>query len=99
VEVVALVDTGFSEFLLLPSRCVEDLGLAELPDADTLRLADDTEATFRLYECAVVWADEERAVVVHAAEASPLVGMALLWQHRLTVDVEINGALTIEPLM
>lgn len=95
-HVEAVVDTGFSMHLTLPRAVVNRL---RLPYAGRMRarLADGSEAAFALFDATIYWDDEWRSVAVAAAETKPLVGMALLEGHNLSVDVHRGGRVLIQP--
>jgi clan AA aspartic protease len=96
-EVEAVIDTGFTGFLTLPARLIARLGL---PFAGTTRaaLADGSEVSMDVFEATVLWGDQDRGVVVLAAEGAALVGMALLSGYRVTLEVQDRGAVRIELL-
>ena len=94
-EVEAVIDTGFSGFLTLPSALVTALGL-EFDGVGWGVLADGTEASFDMYDATLLWDGQPRSVYVYAAEMTPLVGMRLLEGHDLHVEVESGGRVVIE---
>lgn len=94
-EVEAVIDTGFSGFLTLPSALVTALGLA-FDGVGWAVLADGTEARFEVYNATLLWDGRPRRVYVYAAEAAPLVGMRLLEGHDLHVEVENGGRVAVE---
>lgn len=93
----AIVDTGFTGDLTLPSEHIRELGLEMMAPIDAL-VAND--ATFRLdsYRGVALWQGERRAVRVIEAEGTPLIGIGLLWGSLLTAEITGNGAVTITPL-
>ncbi len=52
-----------------------------------------------LFLGAVRWDDGVREVLVLEASGGVLLGMALLYGSRVTLEVEKNGAVKIEPLI
>ena len=60
-------------------------------------LADGREADFSVFNARVIWNARPRSVAVAAADTTPLVGMALLEGHSLSVDVHRGGRVLIEP--
>ena len=96
-EVQAVVDTGFDGYLTLPPSLIATLEL-RWRMRGRARLADGSESVFDAYEAVVEWDGALRRVVVHAAEATPLVGMGLLYGYRLQVEVVEGGTLRIEAL-
>jgi len=96
--VEATVDTGFTEFLSLPQGVLDELGL-ESSDSSGLVMADGTRILTPLYECVVVWLGQHITVSVNHVEGQPLVGMALIWEHLLTIEATRFGAVTLAPLI
>ncbi|HXH13900.1 MAG TPA: clan AA aspartic protease [Alphaproteobacteria bacterium] len=97
-EVVeAILDTGFNGFLTLPSHVVRTLAL---PFAGNRRamLADGRSVVLDLYLATIVWGGEEREVLVLQAEGGSLIGMSLLYGHRVTLNVVDNGSVIIDTL-
>ena len=93
----ATIDTGYNGFLTLPRALIEEL---ELPSAGPARaaLGDGNEVRMEVFLGAVQWQDGPKDVLVLAAEGEVLLGMAMLLGCRLTVDVEAEGAVSIESL-
>jgi len=96
-QVEALIDTGFTGFLTLPSAVVETLKLPWLGRQQGV-LADGRLHTFDVYTANITWDDGERIVEVEAAEIEPLIGMSLLAGNQLTIEVRASGKVMIEPL-
>jgi predicted aspartyl protease len=61
-------------------------------------LADGSLHVFDVYICMLTWNGQARTVEVDEAETDPLVGMRLLRDHNLSVDVVDNGKVRIEAL-
>ncbi len=95
IEVV--VDTGFSDYLLLPSDLVNTLRLPQ-GQSITVQMADGRQVLVKEYNVAVFWDGEEIVVPVQGGEGEPLIGMALLRAYNLSVDVTENGAVRITKL-
>ena len=93
-DIEAVIDTGFNDFLTLPSALAAELGLA-YRNRGQMILADGSEATFDIYRAALLWDGESRPVYVYAADATPLVGMRLLYSHDLSIDVVDGGRVVI----
>ncbi len=93
----AMIDTGFTGFLTLPAQLIADLAL---PFATVTRalLGDGSAIDVDVFEGVVRWDDQERDVVVLAAEGGVLVGMSMLSGYRVTLDVEDGGSVLIEAL-
>ena len=87
-EVDAVVDTGFNGFLTLPPMLVADLGLPIVGDGEAL--ADGSEAAFDVHSVTVLWDGQLRAVETGAVGGDPLVGMALMEDHDLSIQVTVG---------
>jgi len=93
-QVQAVIDTGFTGFLTLPAGLITDLALP-FASATRVTLGDGSEVHMDAFEAAVLWDNQERSVVVLAAEGGTLVGMAMLSGYRITLDVKDEGSVTI----
>jgi clan AA aspartic protease len=95
--VTAIIDTGFTGYLTLPESLVARLALPHIL-TDRVVLADGTVAEVEAYECAITWGERSRDVIAHCTGVTPLIGMALLRDHLLGVEVTPAGQVTIEDL-
>ena len=93
-DIEAVIDTGYSGFLTLPTTLVTDL---RLPFAYIGRafLANDDEVTFDVHDVIVLWDGQPRHIKADATGSTPLVGMLLLDKHNLNIDIETGGRVTI----
>lgn len=96
-EIEAVVDTGFTGELTLPSSVTVLLGL-QYPTFQPAVLADGTAVRLRTYPLDILWDGTRRDVSAMEAENVPLIGMALLEGYRLTIDALDGGPVTIEPI-
>ena len=96
-EVGAVIDTGYSDRLMLPPNVITAL---ELPFMGTVHafLADGSEVTFGTYLVTVLWDGQPIDVEAYESNSTPLVGMALLRGHNLNIDVERGGRVAIQAL-
>ncbi len=94
-DIDAVVDTGFTGFLTLPSGVVMELGLPFI-NVSQATLADGSEVTLDVFRATVLWDGEPRYVRAYAADATPLTGMRLLDRHNLNIDVEDGGKVVIQ---
>lgn len=53
---------------------------------------------FDVYSGLVIWDGEFRRIDINASEASPLVGMSLLYGYRMQIDAIEGGTVTIQSL-
>lgn len=94
-EIEAIVDTGFGGFLTLPPELVAGLGLG-FEGIGRATLGDGSEITFPYYDVSVLWEGQPKLGLADAADTTPLVGMSLLANHSLYVEVEDGGRVVIE---
>jgi predicted aspartyl protease len=73
----AVIDTGFSGFLTLPSDTISTLGLS-WQGRDIATLGDGTSCTFEVYIGLVIWDGQYREIYINESETIPLIGMRLL---------------------
>src|SRR5437016_11400998 len=93
-DVEAVIDTGFNGFLTLPPALIAVLGLPWLCRQQG-QLADGSFLTFDVYVATVDWHGQPRSVEVEAADAQPLLGMALMEGSELRIQVLPGGPVTI----
>lgn len=62
------------------------------------RLADGSVDLFDVYRASVMWDGQPRVLDVEAVDVDPLVGMALLERHSLTIEVRSGGTVSINAL-
>ncbi len=96
-DVEVVIDTGFNGFLTLPPALVAALGLPWLCRQQG-QLADGNVLVFDVYVATVDWHGRPRSVEVEAADAQPLLGMALLQGSGLRIEVVPGGPVTITTL-
>ena len=94
-DIDAVVDTGFSGFLTLPTALVAEL---ELPYAymGQAILANDARIDFDVHYATVLWDGQPRDIEAAATGSTPLVGMLLLADHDLTIQVRAGGRVLIQ---
>jgi clan AA aspartic protease len=92
-----VIDTGFNGYLTLPPEWVARLGLLYHSQI-VVTLADGSDIRLRQYEATVIWDGQPRDVMVLEADGGALIGMALLYRSRLTLEVLDGGPVTIELL-
>ena len=89
------MDTGFTGALCLGAEQIEALDLPFVGRGAAV-LADGRAVETRYHRSRVLWHARQRGVQVLSAEGGPLVGMALLRDSLLTVDVTPGGVVAIE---
>jgi len=97
VELDAVVDTGFTDYITVSKHLADELGL-RYRESMIYELANGEVDMFDLYEGRVVWNGQWRDVVLSVADGGPLVGMALMHGCRLTIDIVDGGRVQIRPL-
>ena len=93
----AILDTGFSGYLTLPTESIQQLGLRSVGQR-TFELANGDLFEFEAYLAAVSWHGSLTDALVLKSDSAPLIGMTLLWGSRVTVDALTDGEVTIEEL-
>lgn len=86
----AVIDTGYTGFLSLPSEIIAALNLP-WTGVDRGTLGDGSETTFEVYAAMVIWDGEYRTIPVNEAETDPLVGMSLLYGYDLQIQAIEGG--------
>lgn len=93
VDVV--IDTGFSGFLTLPPAYVESLNLQWIASEEGI-LADGSVVLFNVHRAVAIWHEQERLIEVQCADAAPLIGMAMMEDHLVTIHVRPGGEVSVE---
>lgn len=96
-QIEAVLDTGYTGSLTLPSAVVSAL---ELPfrGRGSVVLGDGSESEFDIHEATITWAGQERRVAIDVAETDPLLGIGLLLGNELTVQVIAGGTVALRKL-
>lgn len=93
----AVIDTGFSGFLTLPSSVIAALDLT-WKGRDVATLGDGTSCIFEVYITSVIWDGEYRVIDINESETVPLIGMRLLRGYELRIRTIEGGLVTVEAL-
>jgi clan AA aspartic protease len=96
-NVNAVIDTGFSGFLTLPSSIITALDLT-WKGRDVATLGDGTSCIFEVYIASVIWDGAYRTIDINESETIPLIGMRLLRGYDLRIQAIEGGLVTIEAL-
>ncbi|MCY4576442.1 MAG: clan AA aspartic protease [Chloroflexi bacterium] len=95
IEVV--IDTGFSDYLTLPPSLIAEFDL-RFQDTVLVTLADGSDVELGTFDVTIAWDGESRQVGALQADTTPLIGMRLLENHRLRMDIVEDGSVTIEAI-
>jgi clan AA aspartic protease len=93
----AVLDTGFTGFLTLPLTILTALNL-QAYSREEGTLGDGSTCIFDVYSGFVIWDGEFRRIDINASEASPLIGMSLLYGYRVQFDTVEGGTVIIQSL-
>jgi clan AA aspartic protease len=96
-QVDAVVDTGYTAHLTLPSDVIRSLDLRWHSVGRGI-LGDGSECLFDVFEATVTWDGTARRILVDEAETDPLVGMGLLKGFVLRLEAVEGGDVLIEPI-
>lgn len=93
----ALIDTGFTGYLSLPSSTITSLNLPWI-FRDLGTLGDGSEVVFDMYRATVIWDGQIKVIDVANSESTPLLGMSLLSGFKVQIEVIEGGDVSIEAL-
>lgn len=94
----AVIDTGFSGFLTLPSSTIAALDLV-WKGRDTATLGDGTFCIFEVYIATVIWDGQYCTIDINESETVPLIGMRLLRGYDLHIQAIEGNSVKLEALM
>jgi clan AA aspartic protease len=93
----AIIDTGYTGFLTLPSTIITTLGLTWYMQQEGI-LGDGSLCVFNVYEASAIWDGQTRTIEINESEADPLVGMGLLEGYELKIQAVSGGLVKITAL-
>ena len=96
-QVEAVVDTGFTGLLTLPPEVIADLELPLRAQGRAV-LGDGREITYDMFDASVIWDGRAYQIDVDEADTVPLVGMGLLENQELCIQVVLGGSVSIRAL-
>ncbi|MCA2721648.1 MAG: clan AA aspartic protease [Microcystis sp. M048S1] len=91
----AVIDTGFSGFLTLPSSIIGVLDLT-WKGRDIATFGDGSYCIFDVYIARVIWDGQYRTIDINKSETVPLIGMGLLRGYDLRIQAIEGGSVTID---
>ena len=94
-NIEAVIDTGYSGFLTLAPELVDQLGL-HFAYMGQAFLANDAVVDFDVHDATLLWDGQPRQIKADATGSTPLVGMAMLDRHDLSVEVVNGGRVLIQ---
>jgi len=95
--VKAVIDTGLTGYLALPTPTISSLGLPWI-FRDTSTLGDDSAVVFDIYRAILIWDGNLQVGDVVASEADPLTGMRLLYGFKVEIDAVEGGRVMLQAL-
>jgi clan AA aspartic protease len=96
-SIKAVIDTGFTGDLTLPKTAIDDLGFT-LRGFQKVTLGDGSTQYFDMYVGSVIWDGQMRQVEIHVAETDSLVGMGLLEDYKLEIEIRPGSEVKITSL-
>ena len=81
----------------MPEAVIAELSLT-WSHRSRAELADGSEVVFDVYRGTVVWDGRSVRVLVDSANVEPLVGMALLEGHKMSMEIREGGRVSISAL-
>jgi len=90
----ALLDSGFNGTLALPEAVISAMGW-EYRRAKKIMIADGSAVDVAEYRGRILWEGIERPVAVIATGLQPIVGMALPYGYRITIDMVDGGEVRV----
>ena len=90
-----VIDTGFTGFLTMPTGLVAELRLPFVNTSQAI-LADGSEATLNAYRATVLRDGYQKHVGAYAPDASPLIGMRMLDDYDLSIQVRDDVRVIIQ---
>ena len=96
-QIEAVIDTGYTGTLTLPVKLIKDLGLP-WSTIERSTLADGSECVFDVFTASVLWDGRVRRILLDEAEIEPLIGMQLMKEYELRIQVRQGGRVTLKRL-
>ena len=93
----AVVDTGFTSDLTLPRSDIRDLNYIQYGTFE-ITLADGSTVEAPVFEGLIDWFGKKQSILVLQTDSEALLGMRLMQNCRLTMDIVPDGKFNIVPL-
>ena len=97
IEVEVILDTGFTDFLTMPAALIRELSWPRR-DSVPIILSDGSPRRVDVHAGHILWNGDWRIIPVQASEGDPLLGMALLHENFVSIEVISGGAVSIESI-
>jgi clan AA aspartic protease len=96
-NVKAVIDTGYTGCLTLPSNIISTLGLVCIAQQEGV-LGNGETHLFDVYEGSVIWDGRVQTIEINQSESDPLIGMGLLEGYELCIESIAGGSVRIQAL-
>jgi clan AA aspartic protease len=96
-DIEFVVDTGYTGYLALSETILRSLGAVE-EGIQYLVMADGSYRRCSLYTISVAWNNEEREIQAVALDDDPLLGISLMREFQLHVEVVEGGLVALEEM-
>jgi clan AA aspartic protease len=93
----AVVDTGFTGELTLPPSAMRDFNYNQFGTYE-ITLSDGSTVEVQVFEGLIDWFGKKQSILVLQTDSDALLGMKLMRDCRLTMDIVPDGPFTIVPL-
>ena len=90
-----VIDTGFTDWLMLPEAVIAELGLVSQGKV-SVTLATGEESQVDYYLTRALWHDELSWVEIIGSLDQSLLGMEMLRSYRLAMDAWVGGEVVVE---
>ncbi|NJM46875.1 MAG: clan AA aspartic protease [Alkalinema sp. RU_4_3] len=91
----AVIDTGYTGFLILPTNTISELELPWTGREDVI-LGDGSMYEFEVYSGRVIWDGEYCAIKIHASHTETLVGTGILYGYEVCIQTIKDGEVKIQ---
>jgi clan AA aspartic protease len=86
----AVVDTGYTGFLMLPREMILDLAWQRVGFQEGI-LGDGSVKRFEVYLGTVIWDGALKEIEVNVSESEALIGMSLLEGYKIEIEAWLGG--------
>ena len=93
-SIQAILDTGFSGHLTLPSGLIDELDLIFI-ESRRYFLANNAPVNFDLFQAVLDWDNQVRTIHVLSSESNPLVGMKMVQGSHIFINAVDGGEVRI----